>query len=390
MYSNYCCGCGLCESLNKCKLCKDKKGFLKPDKETSELKSFCENVCPASGVQCNSLDSKQLWGRNIQAYKAYSSDDNIRFMASSGGVLTSLCCYLLDYKLVDGIVHMKEDKNDPISTITVCSTTSSEVIEASGSRYSSSSPLRNIKQYLDDGKKYAFVGKPCDVTGLRNYSKLDSRVNESFPYMLSFFCAGAPSELANRRLLEKMNCDYESLKSLKYRGNGWPGYATSIDKNGKHQLLYREAWRDTLGRDIRLMCRFCLDGIGELADISCCDAWKIGSDKKPLFEECDGENAVFCRTSLGYKLFNDACEAGYIVSSSYPSYKKELKYYQRYQYDRRVTMLGSIIAMKLLKKGVPNYDFKVLNRYAKKYRVRTQIKRFIGTYKRAKNGKMDI
>lgn len=28
MYSKYCCGCGLCEALGKCKLKKDKKGFF--------------------------------------------------------------------------------------------------------------------------------------------------------------------------------------------------------------------------------------------------------------------------------------------------------------------------------------------------------------------------
>ena len=389
MYKKYCCGCGLCESIKKCKLQKDEKGFLRPA-DNEKMEYFWKNVCPASGVQCNRLDSKEVWGTNIKAYKAYSSDKEIRYKASSGGVLTSLCCYLLDFNLVDGIVHTSENKGDPISTVTVCSTTKGEVIKACGSRYSSSSPLRNINKYLDSGKKYAFVGKPCDVTVLRNYSKIDSRVDITFPYMFSFYCAGAPSEIANKQLLEKMDCDYKSLKSLKYRGDGWPGYATAIDNNGSHKLTYREAWRDTLGRDIRLICRFCLDGIGELADISCCDAWKIDKNKKPIFDENNGENAVFCRTKKGYDLYNDACKYGYLISNDYPNYRKELIYYQKYQYDRRITMLSSIFALKVLKKDIPNYDKKLLKKYYKKCKLKTQYNRFKGTYKRIKNNTIKI
>ena len=390
MYNKYCCGCGLCESLKKCKLKKDDKGFYRPFDENEELKSFCKKVCPASGIQCSELDSKQVWGKNIKTYKAYSNDKNIRYTASSGGVLTSLCCYLLDSKLVDGIIHTGEDKKNPISTITLCSTKKEDVINACGSRYSSSSPLKDISKYLNTGKKYAFVGKPCDITVLRNYAKIDERIDKTFPYMLSFYCAGAPSEAANMQLLKKMDCNYKTLKSLKYRGDGWPGYATAVDDKGKHQLTYREAWRDTLGRDIRLICRFCLDGIGEMADISCCDAWKIGPDKKPLFDEAEGENAVFCRTQKGYDLYNDACKEGYIISEDYPNYKEELIYYQKYQYERRITMLSSLLALKVLKKQTPNYDFKILNSYAKKHKLKTQFNRFKGTYKRVKNGTMKI
>lgn len=390
MYVKYCCGCGLCEATGKCELKKDEKGFYRPDNTDEELIKLCEKVCPASGIQCSELDNSEIWGKNIEAYKAYSADEHIRYTASSGGVLTSLCCYLLDSKLVDGIVHTAEDKSNPISTITKCSTSKKEIIAACGSRYSSSTPLKEIETYLESGKKYAFVGKPCDVTVLRNYSKSDERVNKTFPYMLSFYCAGVPSEIANKELLKKMGCEYDTLKSLKYRGDGWPGYATGIDKKGAHKITYREAWRDTLGRDIRLMCRFCLDGIGEMADISCCDAWKLDDNNKPIFEEQDGVNAVFCRTDIGYKLYNDACEKGYIISEKYENYRKELVYYQLYQYNRRVGMLSSIIALKLLKKECPKYNLKILNKYSKKNKIRTQYSRFIGTYKRARNGKLGL
>lgn len=388
MYKEYCCGCGLCESMNKAKLIKDEKGFLVPKEETKDFKEFCSKVCPASGVQCNELEADNIWGKNENVSIAYSSDKNIRYTASSGGVLTSLCCFLLETKKVDAIIHTGEDKSNPISTTTICSRTKEDIINGCGSRYSSSNPLRDINQYLNTGEKYAFVGKPCDVTALRNYSKMDDRVEKVFPYMFSFFCAGAPSEKVNIQLLEKMGCNYKECSSLKYRGDGWPGYATAIDNNGKHQLPYRTAWRDTLGRDIRLMCRFCLDGIGELADISCGDAWKMNENKEPIFEEADGQNVVFCRTEKGKQLYREACEKGYIHSEEYKNYEEELKHYQKYQFNRKTTMKDTIFALKIFRKSYPKYDTKLLKKYTKKSTLKIRGKRFVGTIKRLIKGKI--
>ena len=96
-----------------------------------------------------------------------------------------------------------------------------------------------------------------------------------------------------------MGCDGK-IKSLRYRGDGWPGYATATQYDGKvFKMDYNTSWGQILGRDIMKMCRFCLDGIGEMADISCCDAWYLTNDNKPDFSEADGRNAVFCRSKLG-------------------------------------------------------------------------------------------
>lgn len=390
MYREYCCGCGLCESVGKSKLLKDEKGFLVPKENFKDFDEFCSKICPSSGVQCDQLEKTNIWGKNHSVNIAYSTNDNIRFKASSGGVLTSLCCYLIDNKKVDAIIHTGEDKSNPIATVTLCSESIEEILNGCGSRYSSSTPLKEIEKYLETGKKYAFIGKPCDVTALRNYSRIDKRINESFIYMFSFFCAGAPSERANLLLLEKMGCNKEECSSLTYRGNGWPGYATGIDKNGEHKLLYKDAWGETLGRDIRLMCRFCLDGIGELADISCGDAWKLDENMKPIFEESDGQNVVFCRSDKGEKLFREACSAGYIFSKIYENYENELKYSQAYQFQRRATMNDTINALKLYRKPFPNYDKKVLKSYSKNLKLKSKFKRFYGTIKRLKEGKLGI
>ena len=388
MYKEYCTGCGLCASIKDVDIEMEKNGFREIS-FSDNRDGFLEKVCPSGGVQCEQLEPGKIWGREHGVFLSYSLNSSVRKKASSGGVLTTIALYLLDHKLVDGIIQVKGKDSDPIETEVVCSQTKEEVLACMGSRYSSSMPLDNIKSFLDENRKYAFIGKPCDVTALRNYLRLQPEHNGKILYMLSFFCAGAPSKYANIRLLNKLNCTEDSCRYLRYRGDGWPGYATAINCEGvESRITYREAWRDTLGRDVRKICRFCLDGIGELADISCGDAWYLDENRHPVFEEADGRNVVFCRTEKGRKLFSDVVQCGNLYSEEYPEFEEELPCYQAYQYDRRASMSSTLTAMRIMGKEIPKYDKKLLRTYANKITFKRKIKRFIGTLQRIRSGKI--
>lgn len=388
-YNDYCTGCGLCKALELSDMKKGKNGFFVVSETDKEFSEKCEKICPMGGTQCSELDGNNIFGKNVNVYLGYSKNDEIRYKASSGGILTSLAIYLIEKQIVNGVIQTKKNPNNPTETITQCSKSTKEILECCGSRYSSSSPLINIMEYVGKKEKYAFIGKPCDVTALKNLAKTDKRINEIFPVMLSFFCAGTPSQAANNKMLSKMGIEPEECVDLSYRGNGWPGYATAIDKNGKKgELTYQEAWRDTLGREVRLGCRFCLDGIGEQADISCGDAWYIDKDKKPIFGEDNGRNVIFARTEYGNKIIQDAFKQGYINIDLYENYENELKYSQAYQVERRKIMKTMIFAMKLMNRSVPKYDKKLLNKYSKGVSIKFKFRRFLGIIKRVYNGKI--
>lgn len=388
MFQDYCTGCGLCVSVKKVLMKRDERG-LRIISENKENDAFYSAVCPAGGWQCSYLKEGAIWGRERGVFLSYSTDAYIRHMASSGGVLTAISLYLIETKKVDGIIHIKQDQNEPIETEIACSYTRDEVLECMGSRYSSSMPLAAISEYIGNGKKYAFVGKPCDVTALRNYMLHHAAALKSFPYLLSFFCAGAPSRDANLNLLNKLGCAQSKCADLRYRGNGWPGYATATDHDGKeYKMTYRNAWRDTLGRDIRKICRLCLDGIGEAADISCGDAWYLDDKNQPVFDESEGRNVVFCRTEAGRELFDQVCKAGYVERRDYDNFEKELSYSQAYQYDRRASMAATLSAMKFLHRKIPQYDKKLVHSYSKNISIKKKLIRFRGTLKRALEGKL--
>lgn len=380
-YSKYCTGCGLCKAVGFSELHRDKKGFFHPQKE-DEL----NKICPASGIQCSLLDKNNIWGRNKGVYLGWTNDKELRDKASSGGIISQVACYLLENKYVDYVIQIGANKKNQTETELYFSKTIEEVKSHCGSRYSISSPLIDIDK-IDCSKKYAFIGKPCDVTALHNYLECTPQLRESIRYVLSFFCMGVPSEQAQEKLLHELGCN--ECDSLTYRGNGWPGFTTAVDKNGKrYQMDYNSSWGKILGRDLMTACKYCIDGIGELADISCGDAWYLTDNNKPDFSEHEGRNVIFARTTIGQELLMKMKEKGQITIHEYDNYQEELPLIQTSQFNRRRDMLPRIMAMKVMLRPVPDYPVELLKSYSSGVKFKHKLKTFMGSCKRILKGGM--
>lgn len=384
-YEMYCTGCKLCQSVLGVPFYMDEKGFPTPKLKNEDIE-FCSKICPASGSAFSETKTDKIWGSAEAVYLGWSTDLKLRKRASSGGILTSICCYLLETHKVDAVIHICMDDNTPWRTKVCISNSISDLIERCGSRYAISAPLENILQLLEKDMTYAFIGKPCDVSALRMYLNVENQLNVKIPYMFSFFCAGIPSEKANLKLLNHLGgMAPEHCKNLQYRGNGWPGFASAIDDSGKQYIMsYEDSWGRILGRDIRHTCRFCLDGIGEMADIACGDAWYLTQDMKPDFSENDGRNVVFARSVKGNLLLKELLHTGKIHLEDYNI--NDLKYIQKFQYERRATMISMIMALKIFGKRTPNYKISKLLDFARYVDIKTQIRRFLGTIKRLGEG----
>lgn len=378
----YCIGCGMCESELDIPFKKDAKGYKKPMFSVSDkTEKFLKEVCPVTGLQTELLSEKDIWGKAKAVYAGYCTDAFIRKKASSGGVLTALALYLLESGQVDGIIQVKADSENPTMTQCWVSSTREEIIACCGSRYSISHPWEQLSNCIDEKKKYAAVGKPCDIAALRNL-KCHCNRYENIIYLLSFFCAGLPSETANHSLVEELGCETETCQSLTYRGNGWPGFATAIDINGaEHCMEYSKAWGGILGRDIHPYCRLCIDGIGETADIACGDGWYIAENGEPDFSEREGRNIVFARNSQGEELLRNAVEAGMIQLSAWKELN-QLQIIQKYQHSRRATMRAKLAAYRIMGRQIPCYNKELLKNYAVHIGGREKTRVFLGTIKR--------
>jgi coenzyme F420 hydrogenase subunit beta len=381
----YCTGCGLCVSEKKATLVNNADGFAIPQSGDEE---WLKQICPTMARQEAYMDKNKIWGKATEVYTGWSNDLQLRNKASSGGILTELASYLLDTKEVDCVIHTSASKDNPLQTEVCYSYTREDLIARCGSRYTISHPLIELSN-IKAGMRYVFIGKPCDVAALRNYIRIRPELNNSIIYLLSFFCMGEPSATAQKNLLSALGCEKSKCKKITYRGNGWPGYTTAVDADGnEYKLDYATAWGRILGRDVMPSCKFCLDGIGELADISCADGWYLNKDGKPDFEERDGRNVIFARTEKGASLLERAKNDKRITLTEYQDYEDELKKIQRSQYERRISMKTRIAALKFTRNTYPAYSKEILSSFSSHCPFKKKLKAFLGTCKRIFKGEI--
>ena len=386
---NFCTGCGLCHSVKNTEFRIINDGFPSPNIIEGSDYEFYENTCP---VFYYFKDRQHdIWGNINSAFIGYSSNEEIRYRASSGGALTEICSWLIETKYVDGILHVTYDKADQTKTVSCLSSTIDEVQARCGSRYSISVPLYNLHDYILPNKRYAFVGKPCDVMALRSYLNKNRNLKDNIILLLSFFCAGEPSVTAQKKLLQAAKCNISECASIRYRGYGWPGYTTITKTNGEEiKIPYKVTWGDYLGRSIRNICRFCLDGTGDAADIVCADFWHLDDNNTPDFSEHDGRNIIIARTELGDTILKNVIKSKrlFIESDFTDKISSEFKLYQPSQYKRKTTMKSMIFAMKIMGRSVPKYNKEMLNRYAEHASDKLKREFFFGTIKRVLKGKI--
>jgi coenzyme F420 hydrogenase subunit beta len=193
-----CIGCGICQSLvgtDKISISMSEKGRLEPkaikplsNLEFEKIKKTCPGVIveglPQTEVNNNSKHDL-IWGYYNSLFYAWSTDKDIRFQSSTGGLLNGLSLYLLETNKVDFVLHTAGDPDNPMRSLPKFSYTKKDLLNCeSRSRYGPASPLSKFNEALDTNKKFVFVGKPCDISAIRQLSKIDERVNKQCLYLL--------------------------------------------------------------------------------------------------------------------------------------------------------------------------------------------------------------
>jgi len=323
-----CAGCGLCESLagaDRVEMRLTSIGQIRPQQKV-KLDPATENAilatCP--GVKVTGPSPEQVaergtfhpvWGPIRSIHRGWSTNDALRFESAAGGAMTALGCYLLETGKVDAILHVSASTDDPTLTDAVVSTTSEEVRSGAQSRYGPSAPLRHVHRLLDAGTRFALLAKPCDIAAIRNLAKLDPRVEQQIPYLITIFCGGLPSAYTPRKIAGYHGVRSEDIRVFRWRGNGWPGPTHVESVAGQsYDLSYDEVWFSSgkpWNYDIQFRCKICPDAIGELGDIACPDGWEI-EDGKSIHREAEGANLFIARTQRGEALVEEAAQAGAI------------------------------------------------------------------------------
>ena len=318
-----CIGCGLCQSIagkDKIKISMTSKGRLEPkeiSKISPEIFKKIVNVCPGTIVEGlpkeevnQSAKHNLVWGYYLSLCYTWSTDKKIRFESSTGGLLNGLSIYLLETKKVKFILHTAADPKKPMRSVPKFSYSKEELLNCEGrSRYGPTAPLEKFHAALDLSQPFAFVGKPCDISAIRQLSKIDTRVNQLCKYLLTLVCGGFAEFTKAQEFIESFNVKEDELSIFRYRGYGNPGKMYIKTKDGReYDREYNSFWGEESTWRVPFRCKICPDAIGESADIAALDTWRGGSPKG----EDEGFNAAIVRTKKGLDLLNEAAKTGFI------------------------------------------------------------------------------
>ena len=307
-----------------------------------------DTVAPGNGhtEETPGSNSKQ-WGSFFEVWEGYAGDPAIRFQGSSGGLCTALSLFCLEQGIAGGVLHVGADAGIPWKNKTVRSETREELIARSGSRYAPASPCEGFKEIEAAGDGSVFVGKPCDLAGLRMAQRLRPELAAKTMLAIGFFCAGTPSTKGTLELIEGYGVDPADVADFRYRGQGWPGMATASFKDGGRpplKLSYNESW-GFVQKYRPFRCYLCPDLTAESADISVGDPWY-----RDVAENDPGRSLILIRTEKGSDIFRQALEKGYVTAE--PADPEIIYRSQKNLLGKRQAIWGRLLAMRLL--GIPH------------------------------------
>lgn len=383
-----CLGCGACSYIcpnDEITLVNVIEEGIRPQRETRDCNGCddCVKVCPTVETDFSDLFGAQKptsfeseWGRIEGIWEGHAVDNEIRFKGSSGGALTALGLYCIEKTGMQGVLNIGQSPGNPVLNVTRLSTSRDELMMTTGSRYSPASVCDRLDLVETAAHPCAIVGKPVDIAAVRKAMKLRPSLASKVGVTLSFFCAETPPTKATLSLLETFKEDPGRLRSLRYRGFGWPGYFTVIDDEGteRQHWIYQKSWA-YLQAFRPWATQLWPDGAGELADISCGDPW---------YEEPDGKNPGFslivARTPRGRKIIEGAIADGYLKATTAEPWK--LAKSQKGLLAKKGSIWGRRFASRLL--GVPVTQFRGdgLFHCWKKLPPKDKIKSVIGTFRR--------
>ena len=344
----------------------------------------CLSICPGIHIDGQQATASAIAsefdseiGAVLEIWEGHASDPEIRYRGSSGGVLSALALYCLECEGMKSVVHSGKSNDQPWANITHVSRNREQVLSHTGSRYAPSSPCEGLDEIEHSDGPCVFIGKPCDTAAVRMLRTERAQLDRNLGLVLTFFCAGTPSAQGTLDLIDFLGVDHDNVRSVRYRGEGWPGEFRILqrDNSTEKSLTYAESWERLTGyRPLR--CNLCPDGLGRVADISCGDAWhKFDSTGAP------GRSLVLVRTKRGQEILRRAIAAKYVDLR--PASGDEVLSAQSSLLNRRRELFGRLLALWFLGIPIPRFvNFSLMRSWLRLPMLR-QVQTVTGTLRRA-------
>lgn len=301
-----CCGCSACAQgcPKQCiQMVQDKEGFLYPQINKNQCIDcgLCEKICP--------FLNQSTPNQAIKAFAAYNTDSQIRKNSSSGGIFSLFADWIIQQQ---GVVF-GASFNAEWDIVHVYITRLNELQKLQGSKYIQSNigqSFKEVKSFLDKGKKVLFSGTPCQVSGLKHF------LRKEYPnlFTIDFICHGVPSpliwQLYLNETISKHHKQKSDIKSINFRNKdkGWKDFQFTINaqpylvKESTRENVYMKAFLSNL--ILRPSCHSCRIKSGRSgSDITIGDFWKV-ENVIPEWNDDKGTSAIIINSEKGEELFS--------------------------------------------------------------------------------------
>ena len=271
---------------------------------------LCMATCPGHLVNFERLSTKMNGakvndagiGRYSRCYLGYSTESSIRYNCASGGLVTQLLSYALEENMIDGalVIGMRKDK--PFEPEAFIARNTDDLATAARSKYCPVAANEALKQILDEDGRYAVVGLPCHIHGIRKAEERVATLRKRIVLRLGLLCSHAVNFAGTDSILRKMMIRKEDVSELKYRGGGWPGFMSIRTSHRTKRIPLTGGWNAYWSMFASyfftpMRCAMCPDQSAELADISFGDAW-LPEMKKDQY----GVSIIVARTKSGERI----------------------------------------------------------------------------------------
>lgn len=267
--------------------------------DDDELNSLVEFVSPNLNIEINELDiSKKLFGkiagikfdRRIgffsSLYIGHVVEGEFRQNASSGGMGTWLFKELFENNLIDGVIHVKKNRDNNSSLLFQYDISRSldEIIEGAKTKYYPVEYSKVLKIVKEVPGKYAIIGIPSFIMSIRLLAEVDSVIKERVKFTIGLISGHQKSSKFAEALAWQVGIKPGNLKNIDFRKKtlNMPSNLYAVEMTGiiegKEQTIIKSS-DELLGQDwgqgfFKLQASdFSDDVMNETADVTLGDAW---------------------------------------------------------------------------------------------------------------------
>jgi coenzyme F420 hydrogenase subunit beta len=292
-----CTGCGACVGLDpsgESAMIETPSGPVPQFGSDTQLPSLAWDCCPGKGLNYPELHLRfygklpQNWltGPFISVRTGHASNEAVRHNGASGGVLTQVLIYLLEEKLIDAAIVVRQGVPSPEQARAVFARTRQDILEAAQSVYIPVATLDKLSD-LEPGKTYAMTCLPDQAAALRSLQLAGDARALQVRYVLGPYTGTALYPAAIRSFLRACGVPAsDAITSLKWRAGEWPGYLEIKTAAGRLIRSNKFYYNYLIPFFITQNSLQNMDFANEFCDLSVGDAWS------PRFEKAGGGHSV--------------------------------------------------------------------------------------------------